>query len=213
MITVGRSSTEVRLPPAERRRLRAEFAERHAFRLPSLLEAELLEEIQREIDRAEFHERVHPGVGVELCMPRAGAHLALELVLNDRAFVDVIEDLTGAGHIGSFGGRLYKLTPGSGHGDDWHGDVTEHRLVGMSVNLGRAPYRGGLLALREAATKRVVAELPNTGAGDALVFRIDARLEHRVTEVLGTIPKIAFAGWFHAEPEFAVLLRRGARGV
>ena len=209
MITVARARTAVDLSPGDRARLREHFRDRHFLRLPGLIEPDLLGEIQRELDRAEFYERVHPGVGPELCMRRNGVHVTLELLLNDRALVDVIEEVTGCGAIGSFGGRVYRLAPGTGHHDGWHSDLADHRLVAMSVNLGRAPYQGGLLALRDAATRRVLEEVPNVGPGDALVFRLAPGLEHRVTELEGAAPKTAFAGWFHAQPDFASVLRRG----
>ena len=36
-------------------------------------------------------------------------------------------------------------------------------------------YEGGLLELRERASERVLARIPNTIPGDALIVRLDAR--------------------------------------
>jgi hypothetical protein len=47
----------------------------------------------------------------------------------------------------------------------------------------------------------------NTGAGDAVLFRIAERLEHRVTSLRGDVPRTAYAGWFLREPRFADVLK------
>jgi hypothetical protein len=69
----------------------------------------------------------------------------------------------------------------------------------MSVNLSLRGYEGGIFQLREWSSKRILAEIANTGWGDATLFRISAELEHQVTEVTGEQPKTAFAGWFKSE--------------
>jgi len=53
-----------------------------------------------------------------------------------------------------------------------------------------------LLQIREARSKRILHEIANTGPGDAVLFRVDPGLEHRITPVTGSISKTALAGWF-----------------
>jgi hypothetical protein len=55
----------------------------------------------------------------------------------------------------------------------------------------------------------MLCELPNPGFGDAVLFRIDERLEHRVSNVEGAVPKIAFSGWFESEPDYRTLIAEG----
>jgi hypothetical protein len=70
--------------------------------------------------------------------------------------------------------------------------------VGMSINLGRRPYQGGVFRLRDEASGAVLCDLPNTSQGDAIFFRVSPTLKHMVTPIQGTEPKIAFAGWFRS---------------
>jgi hypothetical protein len=84
-------------------------------------------------------------------------------------------------------------------------------LVALSLNLGPDPYVGAALRIRDRRTGRITDEVTNTEPGDALVFRVDPALEHRITDIEGTAPKTAWAGWFKAQPDFrAVLARRRA---
>ena len=49
--------------------------------------------------------------------------------------------------------------------------------------------------------KRVLERVPNTGHGDALLFRLDPALQHRACPVAAGI-KTAFAGWYFAEGSY-----------
>ena len=80
----------------------------------------------------------------------------------------------------------------------------------MSVNLSPKPYAGGILQLREARSEEILAEIANTGLGDALFFRISPELKHRVSPVEGIVPKTAYAGWFQAELDFRAMFRATA---
>lgn len=140
----------------------------------------------------------------------AGPALALLLfVANDPRLFEIVRDLTGCGPIGCFDGRVYRIDPAQDHHDSWHSDVGEERLVAMSVNLGREPYAGGTVQIRDEGTGRVISEVANRVPGDALIFDIDERLRHRVSAVEGHVPRTAFAGWFKSEPSFREVLRGG----
>ncbi len=77
MIQIGKSGVLSSNTANDLDRLRAQFDQYHYVRLPRLLDPELLDFIQREIDRGEFYERIRmkPSVEVkELWMkPRLGA--------------------------------------------------------------------------------------------------------------------------------------------
>ena len=175
----------------------------HAF-----LERELLETILSLVDQADFVERVHPGIGLELCAATGVASGTLELLMNDAPLRQIISTLTASGHIGCFEGRLYRLIPGTGHHDSWHSDVGEDRLVAMSLNLSRGKTDGGELQIRRADSAMIMGEMVNETPGDAVIFRIDPSLRHRVSAVTGGAPRTAYAGWFRASPEFSALTRR-----
>lgn len=64
-----------------------------------------------------------------------------------------------------------------------------------------------MLQIAERDSKRILAEVANTGYGDAVIFEISEDLEHRVTEVEPGPDKTAFAGWFVRSPGRAAWLR------
>jgi 2OG-Fe(II) oxygenase superfamily len=187
--------------------LRAEYEERSCMMLRGFLEPALLHRIQDRIASAHWQESLHdldPPV-TDLRLADAVLDGTLAALIHDAALFAIVQDLTGCAAIGTFAGRIYRMDPHAGHHDSWHGDDDEgsgpsNRMVALSVNLSPERYVGGLLELRRRGTTRLLHSVANTGAGDAILFRIDHALEHRVTDVEGTHPKIAWAGWFQREP-------------
>ena len=208
MVQLTRSGLTFRSQP-DLDRLRAEFNRHHCIRLPGLLEPALLHFVRDRLEEAEFNERSHDDIGVELCLRHDVVLDLLHFLANDQKLFTVVQQLTGCDHIGCFVGRIYRMVPGSGHYDSWHSDTRDHRLIGLSLNLGAPAYEGGVFQLRERRSKDILCEVANTGSGDAILFRISSDLVHQVTAMEGTTPKTAFAGWFHAEPEFMSLLADG----
>jgi hypothetical protein len=190
--------------------LRAEFDRLHCIRLRQFVEPGLLTLLQRHIERAEFYNRVHEGIGVELCMVDNAISAVLHFLTNRADLFRAAERITGCGGISSFEGRVYRMASGTGHYDSWHGDVGGQRMIGMSVNLSTEIFSGGVFQLREIADSHILYEMANTGFGDAILFRISRRLCHRVTPMEGDVTKTAFAGWFKPQPPLHPLLRRCA---
>jgi 2OG-Fe(II) oxygenase superfamily len=180
--------------------LRARFETSQCVRLQGLLDPDLLSFLVDRLERGTWSERVHDGIGVEHVLDEDPALHMLFFLVNAPRFRDVIEAVTGCRPLTRFNGRIYRMVPSRGHYDDWHNDVSDERLVGMSVNLSPRGYTGGTFQLRQHATHIVLAELANTGFGDAILFRISSDLEHRVTDVEGAEAKVAFAGWFRRAP-------------
>jgi hypothetical protein len=183
---------------------RADFERQDWVRLPGILDRELWNVIQQQLAAVTFKEKaesIYPELNV--------SDGALLLLLNNAQLFKIIEQITGCGHIGCFRGRIYRIAPGAKHRLEWHSDLNGTRLVALTINLNTEPYQGGVLSIREAKTKRMLGELSNTGFGDAILFRIDERLEHQVSDVEGTVPKTALAGWFESEPHYRTLLAEG----
>jgi hypothetical protein len=183
------------------RGLRQEFEANHCAVIPGLFDPELLAWVQSEIERAAFDARDYDGLAGELTLDHAVPLMArLLFLLNDPDLHAAVEQISGLGPMVRFDGRIYRRLPVAEHYDNWHDDLAgPHRLVTMSVNLGSEPYEGGLLLLRRKGTAEPLAQVHNTGPGDALLFRIQPGLEHRVTSVTaGT--KTALAGWFGSAP-------------
>jgi hypothetical protein len=179
---------------------RDRFATNHCVVLKKLLEPALVEMAQRHIEqtpwlRTDFDD----DIGTELTLDNeAGIARALSFVVNTPEFLNVIRIITGREHISEFMGRVYRLSGGPQHHLSWHNDTqVPMRYVGFSINLSTDVFRGGTFELRDARTLARLAQVNNTGFGDAILFRISKDLEHRVTEVVGEVAKTAYAGWFY----------------
>jgi hypothetical protein len=212
VIELRRGEAVVHASPSRIAALRARFERNHCVLLPRLIETNLFDGLVRRVERAEFEERVHEGIAenLELCMQPNAVGGILHVLLNSPSLFALLEHVTGCGPIGHYTGRIYRVVPGHGHRDAWHDDLGGHRVLALSLNLSRARFVGGQLQIRERASNRVVHEEVNTGFGDALVFRLDPGLEHRLTEVTGARSKTALAGWFRSGADARALLPGGS---
>jgi len=179
--------------------LREMFERELYVRLPGFFSPEVLSLIEPHISAENFFERV--GEGRELCMQINGAVAAVLLLVNDEALFELIRRITGCGRIHAFEGRVYRLVGGTNQYQRWHNDMVENRFVAMSVNLGE-PYGGGVLQVRDRSSKKILAEVSNTKKGDAILFQISRKLEHRITQVTDSSIKTTFAGWFKGTGSF-----------
>ena len=191
----------------------ADFDARHCVKLPAFIEPRLLAQLQARIASADFFQKTNMNIGDEARMSAEPVGAVLEFLTNDPELFEVIDAITGCGPIGCYRGRVYQLQPNTGHMSDWHNDFIHGRMATMSINLSGAPYQGGILQFREVGSERIVNEVANTGAGDAVLFKIDENLQHRVTPTTGAVARTAYAGWFLAEPKFADLLQRRVAGL
>jgi hypothetical protein len=189
--------------------LRADFDRDHVVRLPRFLGEELLARVERLVAEGEFALREDAGIATELCLQPGRALDLLLFVMNAPRLWEALREVTGIAEHASFGGRVYRFDPAVAHHDSWHDDSAGgKRLVGISVNLGREPFRGGEFQIRPKAERERIVTIANTGPGDAIVFRIAPELQHRVRPVEGTVPKTALAGWFSAgEGEYWDMLK------
>ena len=208
MLQISRSGVVFSGSDADIERARADFEKQDWVRLPAILDRELLEIAESQLGASQFEEK-SASLYRELTVADNALPFALLLLLNNPRLFKLIEEITGCGHVGCFRGRIYRIVPGANHHVEWHTDLNETRLVALSVNLSTEPYQGGVLSIREAATEQVLCEVTNSGFGDAILFRIDERLQHRVSDVEGTVAKTALAGWFESAPDYRTLLMGG----
>jgi len=215
-MTAGAASTVLRLTRsgvervADRNRLSAlrdEFRRNHVAALPGLIAPPLLEAIVDKFDAGVFETKAHGDAALELCLSPDESVGLLHFLVNEPAVYELIEFIGDTSPIRSFFGRVYRHLPERGHYQDWHGDVEPDRRIGMSINLGREPYEGGVFEIRVRDSQRAPAGIHNVGFGDAIVFRLRDDLEHRVTALEGRVPKTAFAGWFRSHPDYVAVLR------
>ena len=187
--------------------LRREFERRQCILLPNFLAPKLLASLLRMLEQDQFYQRPHQDTRLELCLKEEAPHGLVHFLLNDPTLFEILQKITGCGRIGRFYGRVYRMVPGAGHYDSWHDDAFDNRMITISINLSRESYRGGLLQIRERRCQRFVHEVANTGFGDAIVFRVDGALQHRVTDVEGDVEKVALSGWFVPWPDDGFFLK------
>jgi hypothetical protein len=187
------------LDQAQIGQLCAEFRDAHWVRLPQLLEPSILNFLQARLEDSQWQTMSHGKIGEEYITSDLPALSLLHFGMNRPKFRAVIEEITGCKGLRWFRGRVYRVIAGAGHHDSWHDDVGHSNQIGMSLNLSRDLFRGGLFMLRERASRRVLAQVANTGSGDALIFRISPGLQHRISDLEGAEPKTAFAGWFRSD--------------
>jgi hypothetical protein len=191
---------------------RAAYERQHWLRIPALLDEPLLRRIDAALSHSGFAETRHDGVGadsVDLRVVGAPVSELLVLVCNDPVVLRAVEDITGSAPLTRFSGSIYRMLPRAGHQQEWHDDLIGGRLITLSINLGTSIYSGGVLEMRHRTTGGTIAEVPNTGRGDAVLFNLDRALEHRVTPVTSGV-KTAFAGWFRRGTPLRDELRRGS---
>jgi len=206
MIHLGESAAVATAGAAERALYEQRFRERHQVKLPGFLDKRLLHKLQAQLRTATFVPKVHQGVGHELACWDSPAGDALLFLMNDPALFRLVQELTGTGPIGCFVGRIYRMIAVATAHESWHSDMSDHRLIALTVNLSEEPYRGGALVLREQDRPETEQILDNTTPGDAILFRVHPDLEHRITDVEPGPPKTAWAGWFRSEPSFRDVL-------
>lgn len=177
--------------------LRDEFQHRHLVRLPHFVHPEFFTLVERSVAEGRW-ERYSGDFDSEEVLRQGAAVALLHFVANWPQMLNFVHQITGCGPFTWFGGRVYRMSSGAGHHDDWHTDDVDGRRVAMSINLSRRGYQGGLLQMRARGGAALLAEVANTGPGDATFFRISKALEHRVTDVLQGEPRVAFAGFFGA---------------
>ena len=187
--------------------LKKEFEEKRCILLPQLLEESLLQKIIGDIEQSSFYENEHVSIekkvfATDLSLP--GKNLALHQVhflLNNPRLFQLIGYITGCPPIKGFAGRIYRNMPGSDHHLDWHDDTQDKtRLVGLSMNLGREKYTGGLFQIRKRDAEELLREVACGHPGDTHIFAVSPHLQHRVTKTTGEHPRTAAAGWFVSEP-------------
>jgi hypothetical protein len=206
MVCLTRSATRLLCTPEEEQALRSQFARRHCICLPELLDAGILGEIQQWIQQEGFVEAFYD-VGKDSVSSHPLVIATLHFLVNDPVFVQFVSAVTGQREITTMYGRVYRMMPGPGHKFGWHSDEGAGRVIGISVNLSREAFSGGVFELRDIESRRMLRRVHNTGYGSAFLFRISPRLEHRVTPVSGQIPKTSFAGWFYSGPSYHSVLK------
>ena len=203
IVRLGFRRTWIGASAADLERTRACFDRDHAVVLRELLEPDVLAFAQRQVELDGFEERVHDQLSsrpVDLRLNAGVASAVFMLLTNDARFLEFVRCVTGLSDIRSFRGVIHRRVPNAGHDDAWHNDLVDGRLAVLSINLSSEPHEGGVLQIREVPAGRIVYEFANTRPGDAVLFALGDRLQHRVTPPEGRVARTVCAGWFRNEP-------------
>jgi hypothetical protein len=187
-----------------------QYRTKHYLLLSNVIEPGLLGVLLERIERAEFAFRETDGVLTEFRMVDRGPGESLSFLVSNPAFLRFIEQITGSRHLGQFVGRVYRMSAAKNHYSEWHNDVVGNRRVAMSINLTRTVFGGGALQMRKRNSDTLLAEVKNSGLGDALLFRVSTELLHRVQGIEGDVPRTAFAGWFLEGEDWLIPVRSDA---
>jgi len=193
-------------------KLRSEFAQHSCVRLPQLIEPSLLAHLCRKVEAArlvtKFEGAENDRFGQILFVPQTEPALfVFQMLMNNRKLFQAIEEITECLSIGNFFGRLHRSVPGGDHQIAWHGDNTDRRLLGLTIDLSAADYDGGVFQLRRKASEEIICEVARNQSGDAFVFRISPELQHRLTAVADGGPRTVGVGWFRSQPDFATFAK------
>ena len=185
--------------------LKDEFAQRRCIILPNLIQKEILLKMLPRIETSLFQPKDHIDNKTHKTifandLSINGDSIALHqinLMLNNPVLFKIIEEITGCTGVNGFVGRIYRNMPSAGHQLDWHDDLSiTERLVAISINLSAEQFENGVFQIREKKSAVFLREVPSGNLGDAHLFAISPKLEHRVTETTGQHPRTAAAGWF-----------------
>ncbi|GMV22621.1 MAG: hypothetical protein AMXMBFR57_25700 [Acidimicrobiia bacterium] len=201
VLSVSRDTTVIAADPVAVDQARRQFASDHAIVLKEFLAPALLAWVRERVAQAQFRHKVHPASGDEECMYDNDAIWLLRFLLSEARVLRAIESITGVEGLTKCQVRVYRFVPDSGQRHDWHDDVGEGRRLGLSINLSETTFDGGNLQVRDRESGRLTADIRNTGAGDAAVFRLGTRLQHQVLPVTGAQGRVVVAGWFRAETD------------
>ena len=202
------------------------FERRHCVLLEDFLERRVAARLRQMLPRTQagFETREHRAskntslvlareMNLDECAP---ASVMLFLLLNQPRLFAALGELAGVGGdkaLRYFNGRCYMMRPVAEHFHVWHNDCRYGRQLGLSINLSPEPFAGGEFQLRDTGAGGSPHTIVPGRFGDAVLFRIAPSLHHRVRRVKGTVPKIAFAGWFTSHSDYRDVLRTFMEGL
>ena len=209
MIVVDRAGTRWTGTSGDWQRMKDQVRGVTGVHLPGFLHPALLQEVRGLLAKTRFSEQRHSSIGVDECADAGPLSALMLLLLNDRALIEQVEDLTGA-RIDGFQGRVYRMRAGAGHFDSWHSDARRGRRAAISININEARVPTAPLQIRRSDADSTLFEFANAMPGDAVLFRLDDEHVHRVMPMAGAADRVAYAGWFYEGPGLAARLREEA---
>jgi hypothetical protein len=190
--------------------LRAQFEETGIALLPGFFSAPVVNLIMKQVRTTDLKLRneVMKATGdvfgttrkAELTEPVV---VGLSFLLNRGELFQLAADVAGIRRPGCFLCRLHRTEAVPGQHIDWHDDAVDGRILGLDICLSAESYEGGLFQIR-SPDKKVRREVLLAEPGDAFLFRIGDRWQHRLTPVTSGARTVA-VGWFREGPDWSTL--------
>ena len=197
-VTIGAAATRIDEAPAALARARAAFAQGDAIALPSAFEPAFLRTILTICRRGPYAPEYIDKIGWRTVEERDAAGRALRFALQRPAFLRWIEVTAGCDTLNGITGVVAEIAAGTGQELGWHNDRHEGglgRRIAVTIHLSDVPYDGGLFEMCDRQSGRLLVREGALPPGSVMLFRIDNRLRHRVTQVTSGGPRRVFAGW------------------
>lgn len=179
--------------------LAARFASSRAINLPGLLAPELLQQLSGLLQAADFAPETVGKFGRRTVAKPDRTAAVIRFVLGRATLYRWLEQLTGCRALGGVTGDVVQMRQSEDEWLTWHNDLNDtDRVLGVTVNLGEAAYRGGDFEMRRKGEAALCCRHHHSEPGEALVFEVSSAVQHRVTPVIEGGPRTIFAGWFMA---------------
>lgn len=197
-------SADQELPSSQLDQLRVQFQQNRFVILPACVEPTLWARLYSLSTSLDYQPQ-HLPTWERLVCHHPTITLPLMMIFNRPKVLRWVEQVTGKAPLLGFEARLHRLThvrtdtnSGRTGGQDipWHDDGPGIRQLAFSLSFTDAPVEGGRFQLRRKGSTSLLADLETAPAGSAVLFDVDADLEHRVTPVSGHAARTTYAGWF-----------------
>ena len=200
-VAIAAAATWIDDAPAALARARAAFAGGDAIALPSAFDPAFLRTILAICRRGPYAPEYIQKIGWRTVEQRDVAGGALRFALERPAFLRWVEATAGCETLSRMTGVVAETAAGTGQELGWHNDLNEGglgRRLGATIHLSDEPYDGGLFEMCETPSGRLLVREGALPPGSVVLFRIDKRLRHRVTQVTSGGPRRVFTGWLTA---------------
>jgi 2OG-Fe(II) oxygenase superfamily len=187
-------------------RLKEEFERTGIAMLPGFLSPSVLAPLLKNLETVsweEKHEIKENGdvFGTTFLVPFGVPLLtSLYFILNRTLLFETVKNITNCSMPRNYFGRIHKTRADNAQHIDWHDDIHGSRVLGLNINLSRNHFEGGIFQLRDPDGK-VRREVQEWTPGDAFLFRLAPRWQHRLTRVKSG-ERIVGVGWFRTEPDW-----------
>ena len=194
MTGIGVQDSDSQISPQTKKGdLRPGFDSKNYCHISDLLDPKLVNEVIELLKFVNFYEVKHPTGSIDLLSSPSPLTAMLNNALSTPTVLKQIQQITQLPEsVTAFRGRFYKMSESQGN-DVWHNDLVAPpkpvRLLGMSINFNETPYCEGNLLLRNCEFgQEDHTEIVNAHEGQALLFRIHPKLEHRRRQHVYTYP-------------------------